>query len=206
MAVQITAKALGGTHEITISGDNEQDAIRQIALFSALPPACPECAAGLFFTYRKVQQSQGKRGGEYFGLRCLGEPAHEKYFHVHNNEAKTLYWVDKEKFEVEYAARQGEDARGYSGNDYEREQWSENPPTVERQATQAVPSNGATKGITEEQKWDIKNWLDSKSLTQKWAQEMSKKLFGGRLIGELTEVQGAQVIKAFEMELSKSTF
>lgn len=190
--VTIEAMVLGA-HRISITGSDEKDAVKRISLFSSLPDKCPKCGAVLFFTYRKVAAKGDKKGGTFYGVKCRGAQPHEKYFHVHDNEAQSLYWVEREEFQIAFTARQ-QDEQGQDGGT--REQWDDydggTPPT--KQSTQPV----GIAPITDDTKREIAAWLKSKGLSPEWAQEEVKGLFGGRKIGELTEPQGKQVIPALE--------
>lgn len=138
---KVTIKALiMGGHEVTVSGGDEKEAIKNISLFSQLPDACPVCQASLFFTYRKVAAKGEKKGGTFYGVKCKGGPAHEKYFHTHDNEAQNLYLIATEEFQLEYAARSAQSSGYEEPPDNGRQQQTR--PDREARDSFNQPDNG----------------------------------------------------------------
>ncbi len=74
---------------VTVEGADVKDIIRRAAFWSGLPRTCPLCNNGLTFTYRTPQDH------EYFGMKCLGNPAHEVNFGVHKDTNRGLYYKDE---------------------------------------------------------------------------------------------------------------
>jgi hypothetical protein len=75
-------------------------AIESISFLHGLPEKCPVCEAPIHFFYRSPQ------GNAYYGLICVGAPAHEVNFGQHK-EGGSLFYKGDGAWELEYSARQG---------------------------------------------------------------------------------------------------
>lgn len=75
----------GGSLQVTLRAEDQQDLIRQAAFYSQLPHRCPICDSPIHFQYRTPQDY------EFFGLECSGAPRHETTLGVYKG-AKGLFY------------------------------------------------------------------------------------------------------------------
>lgn len=71
---------------VEITGNSSKEIIQQAAFWGELPDKCPVCSAPLTFSYRDP------KGFHYYGMRCLGNVAHETTFGQYQGEGKGLYY------------------------------------------------------------------------------------------------------------------
>lgn len=201
---RVTIEALVmGSHKITVSGVDEKEAIKNISLFSQIPDACPECGSALFFTYRKVAAKGDKKGGTFYGIKCKGMPAHEKYFHTHDNEAQNLYLIASEGFELEYAARGAQDSgqpeRGRQEQPRDDFNARDSRPAQNQQqdngnGEQHARSGGPTSG----QRTLLTNLLTRESVTLNDAYELTR---ASKKLEEMSVGECARFIDAVKLKL-----
>lgn len=196
---KVTIKALiMGGHEVTVSGGDEKEAIKNISLFSQLPDACPVCQASLFFTYRKVAAKGEKKGGTFYGVKCKGTPAHEKYFHTHDNEAQNLYLIATEEFQLEYAARSAQSSGYDEPPDNGRQQ--RQGPRDDFNLPAAPPQPAANGGPTSGQRTLMSKLLADKRMVMDQAYALTG---ATKKWEEMTPQQAAAFITAFTEKSSE---
>lgn len=64
----------GGTTDIEVQADSQQDLIRQLKFYSNLPQVCPICKAAIGFDYHEAE------GFKFYSLSCSGPVRHEANF------------------------------------------------------------------------------------------------------------------------------
>lgn len=71
--MKITYHTAGGA-TLEFEATDEKKAIESLAFWQGLPKICPLCAAPVHFFFRSPQNN------DYYGLVCVGTPAHETNF------------------------------------------------------------------------------------------------------------------------------
>lgn len=95
MPIKMTLGIADGVVEI--SGDREQDLIKQAAFWMSLPKKCPMCESEIIFTYRTP------KGNTYYGLKCIGKPSHECDINQQKPEkGGGLYYPEKPEWKLAY--------------------------------------------------------------------------------------------------------
>lgn len=77
---------IGSGLSVSIESPDVKELVRLGSFWSELPSECPLCKAAVTLSYRNPQDN------EYFGLRCLGSPAHETNFGIYKEHGRGLYY------------------------------------------------------------------------------------------------------------------
>jgi hypothetical protein len=150
---------------VTVTADNQHDAIDNAAFFQNLPDACPECTAPVVFFARHP------KGFHYYGIRCTGTPQHESSFGIHK-EGGGLFYKEREAWTSYRGGNVDPDfdepagsPRGYEEHD--RARWAgpadpEEPADDDAREANRLEKERRLKQLAAQKRIPLKDALDSK--------------------------------------------
>lgn len=97
---------------VEIESERTQTVVERAAFWAELPATCPVCQNAVLFTYRQP------KGFDYYGMQCVGSPAHETTFGEYKAPRVGLYYKRSWTLAHEHAGE--ENGNGQESTDEHR--------------------------------------------------------------------------------------